>query len=293
MTRPYRPVTVAPGVDLTVHDTGHRGGPAVVLLHGLASTHRWWDVVADQLPARRVVRFDHRGHGQSATPPRGYTIAQFTADTAAVLDALDVGRCIVAGHSLGAAVALDVATHRPDQVVGVCLVDGGVYDPHLLFGTSWWEARYQMLLDRRIAPTPSMLTAWARGTGLPAAAVPALLANYRPATGRDAAGPVRLRLAVDHEIAAARSLWCHKPAALLPRLHAPAVAVLARPTDPARAATVLRAVLHTFDRAGRTLPVQWVDGGHDLPLEHPAAIVAAISHLAALDAAATQSGAAA
>ncbi|MGI5243295.1 alpha/beta fold hydrolase [Dactylosporangium sp. CA-139066] len=277
-------VTVTAGVDLAVHDTpGHHasGQRPVLLLHGLASTHRWWDLVAEQFPDRRVVRFDHRGHGQSSTPPIGYTITRFAADAARVLDAMDVGPCVVAGHSLGAAVALELAVRRPDQVDGVCLVDGGVYHPRSQFGTNWWQARHRMLLDRRIAPTPAMLTAWARGTGLPDAAVPALLANYQPATGPQEAGPVRLRLAVQHEITAARSLWCHEPAALLAQLACPAVAVLARPADPATAAFRLKTLLQTFDRAGRAVPVRWVDGGHDLPLERPGDITAAITHLAA------------
>ncbi|GAA4263929.1 alpha/beta fold hydrolase [Dactylosporangium darangshiense] len=284
MTGLIRLVTVAVGVHLAVRDTpadAARGGRPVVLLHGLASTNRWWDLVAEQLSGQRLIRFDHRGHGQSSTPPRGYTVTCFAADTAAVLDALDAGPCVVAGHSFGAAVALELAARRPDLVGGVCLVDGGVYDPRRMFGPSWWEARYRMLLDRRIAPTPDMLAAWARGSGLPDAAVPALQANYQPAHAAHAgpAGPVRLRLAVQHEIEAACSLWCHEPAALLTQLRCPTVAVLARPADPAAAATHLKALLHTFDRAGRTVPVRWVDGGHDLPLERPADVAAAITHL--------------
>ncbi len=298
LTSTARTVTVPGSVDLAVHDsTGDADGPPVVLLHGLASTHRWWGLVAARLAGRRVVRFDHRGHGQSSTPPDGYTIGAFADDTVAVLDALDTGRCLVAGHSFGAAVAMEVAARRPDLVAGLCLVDGGIYDPRILFGDNWWDARYRMLLDRRIAPTPAMLTAWATGRGLPAAAIPALLANYQPdpAAGHPAdkdlaeptdpgTGPVRLRLAVEHEVHAARSLWSHEPAAVLATLRAPTVAVLARPGDPASAALHLRALLATFDQAGRTVPVQWLDGGHDLPLEHPDQVAAAIAGLAGTDA---------
>ncbi|WP_432973542.1 alpha/beta fold hydrolase [Dactylosporangium sp. CA-233914] len=285
LANPYRVVTVAAGVNLAVYDTCGTvvaAGPPVVLLHGLASTHRWWDLVADRLPGLRLIRFDHRGHGQSSTPPSGYTVDAFTNDAAAVLDALATGPCVIAGHSLGATIALELAARRPDLVARLCLVDGGVYSPQILFGASWWEAQYRMLLNRRIAPTPAMLAAWARGHGLPAAAVPALLANYQPdpTTAPDHPGPVGLRLAVEHEIQAARSLWRHDPAAALAATAAPTVAVLARPRDPAAAATHLQALLHTFDRAGRIVPVRWVDGGHDLPLEQPEHVAASITHLA-------------
>ncbi|MFG2045535.1 alpha/beta fold hydrolase [Dactylosporangium sp. NPDC048998] len=285
LATPNRLVTVAAGVDLAVRDTPGpdvAAGLPVVLLHGLASTHRWWDLVAERLPGRCLIRFDHRGHGQSSTPPSGYTVDAFAGDAAALLDALATGPCVFAGHSLGATVALELAARRPDLVAGLCLVDGGIYDPHILFGSTWWEAQYRMLLNRRIAPTPAMLTAWARGHGLPPAAVPALLANYQPGstTAPDHHRPAGLRLAVEHEIQAARSLWRHDPAATLAATAAPTIAVLARPEDPAAAATHLQALLHTLDRAGRIVPVRWVDGGHDLPLEQPGHVAAAITRLA-------------
>ncbi|GAA4252620.1 alpha/beta fold hydrolase [Dactylosporangium darangshiense] len=272
---------MAPGVDLAVHDVPG-SGPAVVLLHGLASTHRWWDLVADRLPGRRVVRIDHRGHGQSSTPPGGYTIQTLAADTAAVLGTLQLRRSVVAGHSLGATVALHLAVHRPDLVDGLCLVDGGIYDPRILFGASWWDAQYAMRLDRRIAPTPAMLTAWAHGRGLPDDAVPSLLANYQPtpANGGTGSGPVRLRLAVEHEIQLAHSLWRADPAALLARISVPTVAVLAHPRDPVAAATQQRALRHTLDQARRPVTTRWVDGSHDLPLEQPDHVGTAIADLA-------------
>src|SRR5690242_17435557 len=86
-----RTVTVAPGVDLAVYDTCPAAQTAcatVVLLHGLASTHHWWDLVAEHLGGLRLIRLDHRGHGRSSSPPSGYSITGLAADTAAVLDLL-------------------------------------------------------------------------------------------------------------------------------------------------------------------------------------------------------------
>ncbi|MET7391894.1 alpha/beta hydrolase [Dactylosporangium sp. NPDC005572] len=269
-------------------------GPPVVLLHGLASTHRWFDLVTEQLAGRRVLRPDHRGHGQSSTPPGGYTVETLATDTADLLTTRGGGPWIVAGHSLGAAVALRLTAERPDLVAGLCLIEGGVYDPRVLFGANWWDAQYTMRLDRRIAPTPAMLAAWARGSGLPDAAVPALLANYRPdpATtdtmdasdmpGTAGGGRVRLRLAANHEIHLARSLWCQNPAALLARVDAPTLAVLARPADRAAFAARRRALQRTLDRSGRTIATQWVDGDHDLPLQAADQVAAAVTTLTAM-----------
>ncbi|MER7283762.1 alpha/beta hydrolase [Dactylosporangium sp. NPDC000244] len=251
-----------------------------MLLHGLASTHRWWDLVTRRLPGRRIIAVDHRGHGQSSTPPGGYTIAALAADTATVLDTLHVRQAVIAGHSLGAAVALHLAADRPDLTGGLCLVDGGIYDPKQLFGDSWWDAQHAMRLDRRIAPTAAMLTAWAHGRGLPGDAVPALLANYQPtpaSTPRRGGGG--LRLAVEHERHLAHSLWHTDPAALLPRITAPVTAILARPGDPVAAGQHLRAARHTLDRTPRTVTVHWIGGSHDLPLEHPAHVAGTIHDL--------------
>ena len=111
-------------------DQGHEDAPAVVLLHGLASTHLWWQPVTDRLAARyRVIRFDHRGHGRSGPADGQHTVEGLAADTVAVLDALGLSRVLLAGHSLGAAVALTAAATRPDLAAAVSCVDGGVYDP--------------------------------------------------------------------------------------------------------------------------------------------------------------------
>ena len=49
--------------------------------------------------------------------------------------------CVLVGHSLGAAVALALAARRLDLAAAVCCVDGGLYDPKLMFGASWWDAQ--------------------------------------------------------------------------------------------------------------------------------------------------------
>ena len=138
----------------------------MVLLHGLASTHRWWDFVIRHLPRRRVLRWDHRGHGQS-TASGAYRIETLAGDAAAILDQRGLRGCVVAGHSMGAAVALQLAARRPDLVAGVCCVEGGVPDPHVLFGDDWNTAHAVMRNDRRIEPTAAILAAWARGAALP------------------------------------------------------------------------------------------------------------------------------
>jgi len=249
-----------------------------VLLHGLASTRRWWDLVTAELPWRRVVRWDHRGHGQSAAPPGRYRLEVLAADAATILDLAGVRRCVVAGHSMGAAVALQLAARRPDLVAGICCVEGGLADPKILFGRDWPAARTAMQIDRRTEPTRAVLAAWTRGTGLPDTALAAVLANYRPAGSH----PDRLRLRLDrrHEETLAHSLWCQTPAELLNAVGVPVTVVTARPAD-SQQAELYRAALHsTLTRAGRSVTQVWISGGHELPLQHPQQIAAAIAGLA-------------
>jgi pimeloyl-ACP methyl ester carboxylesterase len=262
------------GVWLAGTDSG--SGNPVVLLHGLASTHRWWDLVAEKLTELRVVRFDFRGHGQSDAPQAGYDLEGLASDTLTILDDLDLDRVVLAGHSLGAAVALRVAVAHPRRVAALAFVDGGVYDSRLLFGTDWEQARTAMVLPRRGQVTMAVLRAWLESTSLPAAAFGSILANYR-VTGPG--GALQLRLASAHEEQLAYDLWQQDPVPLLTALCAPTLLLAARQHDQGhdrpRQESIERAQAATAD-----LTVQWIDGGHDLPLQRPAEVARALSSLA-------------
>ena len=88
----------------------------ILFLHGLgASGQDWehqWPVVQDR---HRLVSPDLRGHGHSG---RGgpYAIAEQARDMQALLDLLEIPRCIVVGHSMGGAVAQELTLQAPDRV---------------------------------------------------------------------------------------------------------------------------------------------------------------------------------
>ncbi|GGM23868.1 alpha/beta fold hydrolase [Dactylosporangium sucinum] len=257
-------------------------GPPVVLLHGLASTSRWWDLVVAELPGRRLLRWDHRGHGLSSSPSAGYRVDVLAADAAAVLDTLRLAGCVVVGHSMGASVALMLAASRPDLVSAVCCVDGGLYDPRTMFGSSWPVAQPVMSIDRRINPTRAMLDAWAAGVGLPPTAAPSIAANYQHAAPdqsaiRSGSARLRLRLTPEREQALARSVWQQRPDWVLAKVTAPVTAIMARPSDPAEVGLRHDALHSTLTRAGRSIRQIWVDGGHDLPLQQPQRIAEEIT----------------
>src|SRR5579859_6759247 len=95
----------------------------LLLLHGLASASRIWDLTAPLLARqRRVVALDQRGHGLSEKPDDGYDFATIVADDLAAADALGLGqRFAVAGHSWGGNVALELGAAHPVRVSALAL----------------------------------------------------------------------------------------------------------------------------------------------------------------------------
>lgn len=121
MVSAARTTTVHHGdVSLAVTDRGG-DGPSIVLMPGLGMRQRSLDEVASRLTARRVVTFDLRGHGRSATAP--WSFAGAVTDLAAVVDRLGLESPYVGGHSLGGMVGLQYAM-TAGPVAGVVNIDG-------------------------------------------------------------------------------------------------------------------------------------------------------------------------
>jgi pimeloyl-ACP methyl ester carboxylesterase len=100
------------------------GGPPLLLLHGMSSNALFWLRVAAELPQRRVLALDLRGHGHSDRPPQGYTAEVMAADVASAIRDLALAGLVVAGHSWGAAIALQLAATEPSLISRLALVDG-------------------------------------------------------------------------------------------------------------------------------------------------------------------------
>ena len=98
------------------------GGAPVVLLHGLGATAALnWFSAFDTLGRRhRVIAPDLLGHGRTRLVGR-FRLSAAADRVAAVLDELDTGPCVVAGYSMGGAVAQLLAHRRPDLVSGLVL----------------------------------------------------------------------------------------------------------------------------------------------------------------------------
>jgi pimeloyl-ACP methyl ester carboxylesterase len=110
------------GVALNVVERG--SGPAVLLVHGIASDARALEPVAEALASQaRVIAYDRRGYGDSGAPEpyHGTTVEEQAEDAAALLRALDPGPALVCGDGFGALVALDLAKRHRPLVAGAVL----------------------------------------------------------------------------------------------------------------------------------------------------------------------------
>jgi pimeloyl-ACP methyl ester carboxylesterase len=117
-----------PAGNLYVRDGGaaeHPHALPVLFLHSLAGNGGQWALQLDHLRRhRRAVALDLRGHGESDPAEDGdYSIAGLADDVAAAADQLGLRRFILAGHSLGAAVAIEYAGRHPERIAGLLLVD--------------------------------------------------------------------------------------------------------------------------------------------------------------------------
>lgn len=106
---------------------GPVGGPVVVAAHGITSSALAWTVVARELAGTAsMLAPDLRGRGRSAGIQGPFGIGAHVDDLVAVLDAADVGRALVLGHSMGGFVAALAAARHPDRFTQLVMVDGGV-----------------------------------------------------------------------------------------------------------------------------------------------------------------------
>ncbi|WP_214402996.1 alpha/beta fold hydrolase [Pseudonocardia lacus] len=121
------------GARIHVRDTGDRGLPTVVALHGIGRTLQDWEPQHDRLAVgRRMISLDLPGFGfsdrlpRTGSPPRDAddVLPDLADGVLATLDALDeTGPVHVLGNSLGGAVALQVLAGRPARVRSLTLVN--------------------------------------------------------------------------------------------------------------------------------------------------------------------------
>ncbi len=111
--------------DFRIHSlhAGSPGAPGVVLLHGLSGSHRWWLKTIPALTERYRVHVPELvGFGASRRPPRQPDMPEMAGVIRGWLDALQLRRPHLVGHSMGGQVSIHVAAEHPERLDRLVLV---------------------------------------------------------------------------------------------------------------------------------------------------------------------------
>ncbi|MFP3555086.1 alpha/beta fold hydrolase [Paraburkholderia sp. SIMBA_049] len=123
---PAQRIAIAPQRAMGYRAAGgaHADALPLVLLHGIGSGAASWVQQFETLgTTRRVFAWDAPGYGES-TPVASVSpeANEYASALNAWLDALDVERCVLVGHSLGAIIAGSFAASHPERVAGLLLI---------------------------------------------------------------------------------------------------------------------------------------------------------------------------
>lgn len=125
------PMIAINGTRLHYRFDGRQDAPVIMLSNSLAADMSMWD---PQVPALvdagfRVLRYDSRGHGQSAVPEGPYTMEQLAADAVALLDATGLDRVAFMGCSKGGMVGQMLASRYPERLKELVLTATAAHLP--------------------------------------------------------------------------------------------------------------------------------------------------------------------
>lgn len=105
-------------------DIGEGRGPGAVLLHGAGGSHLDWPTSLRRLSGAHVYALDLPGHGRSGPPGRN-RIEGYADVVVAFLEAMKLQRAVLIGHSMGGAIAQELALRQAPGLVGIVLMGTG------------------------------------------------------------------------------------------------------------------------------------------------------------------------
>jgi pimeloyl-ACP methyl ester carboxylesterase len=112
--------------DRRVHSLSFGAGPGTLV--GVAGSFANWEIWAPVFellsPRWRVIGFDHDGVGETKVPVEEITHERHVETLFSVLDAQHVERCVIAGDSANAAVAIAAVLSQPERFDGLVVANG-------------------------------------------------------------------------------------------------------------------------------------------------------------------------
>jgi pyruvate dehydrogenase E2 component (dihydrolipoamide acetyltransferase) len=127
--------TEVDGIRIRYARRGAAEGTPVLFIHGYGGDLDNWlfniDAVGEKAP---VIALDLPGHGQSSVKLPGTSIAALAGFVARFMDTIDVRRAHLVGHSMGAAVASQIALDDPKRVASLTLIGSAGFGPEINSG---------------------------------------------------------------------------------------------------------------------------------------------------------------
>ena len=133
-----------------LHSVREGQGPVVVLSHALGCDLGMWDGVAARLKERfTVLRYDHRGHGQSPAPAGPYSMDMLADDAAAFIQSQTNEPVHFVGLSMGGMTAQALAVRHPALVRSITIANAASWYEEA--ARAMWQARVQTVLAQGVA----------------------------------------------------------------------------------------------------------------------------------------------
>lgn len=127
-------------------------GTPLVLLHGLGSSVEDWEYQIPEFSRHyRVIAMDLRGFHRTPRGTGALTIERFAADVWSLLKRLGVDRFHVVGHSMGGAIALQLALNHPSAIIKMVIANSvPSFRPQTL--KQHFEVWYRKIVMRILGP---------------------------------------------------------------------------------------------------------------------------------------------
>ncbi|GER90851.1 hypothetical protein KDW_50130 [Dictyobacter vulcani] len=129
MTQWHENIIMANGIHIHYYQAGDLSKPTIILLHGLTDSGLCWTHVARALEQDyAVIMPDARGHGSSDGVASGFSNEILADDVAGLIQALQLEKPILLGHSMGGMTALTAAVRYPELLRAILLEDPSIID---------------------------------------------------------------------------------------------------------------------------------------------------------------------
>ena len=142
------------GLKVHYKETGPKGAPALLLLHGFGSSLQAWDDWSLKLEQKyRVIRLDLPGFGLTgASPANDYSEEKDLAILTHFVDKLGLEKFSVMGHSMGGKMAWSLAASQPERVQALVLMAPDGFPETKDIGTKPYEVPAIMGLIKFVLP---------------------------------------------------------------------------------------------------------------------------------------------